>query len=247
MVCHRTDLGTASAEGPSNEGRVKGVREASVSAASGPSGQNSEGKVGKREAKEKRQKPALPAKRERRSRANGRVLKKGTAQPKGIQTERSGRSGCVSQVLRLKRVAIRDKKADRASVCRSGKEKRAETGPHFSPLFWQSEPGYQNPVFEDFAFIACPPLAYPEVVCSVAVDKILVERRLVLQVFHAHPKIVFVRGEEDRVHNPKIKLCRFVAIRAKTVFYRYFHNYGTSTITSILPYSIERKAVLSMA
>lgn len=46
MVCHRTDLGTASAEGPSNEGRVKGVREASVSAASGPSGQNSEGKYG---------------------------------------------------------------------------------------------------------------------------------------------------------------------------------------------------------
>ena len=51
MVCHRTDLGTASAEGPSNEGRVKGVREASVSAASGPSGQNSEGKEGKREEK----------------------------------------------------------------------------------------------------------------------------------------------------------------------------------------------------
>lgn len=30
-------------------------------------------------------------------------------------------------------------------------------------------------------------------------------------------------------------------------FIRTLHNYGTSTITSILPYSIERKAVLSMA
>ena len=27
-----------------------------------------------------------------------------------------------------------------------------------------------------------------------------------------------MRGEENRVHNPKIKLYRFVAIRAKTVF-----------------------------
>ena len=129
MVCHRTDLGTASAEGPSNEGRVKGVREASVSAASGPSGQNSEGKEGKKEAKEKRREPTPPAKRERRSRANGRVLKKGTAQPEGITNGGSDRSGCVSQALCLKRVEIRDKKVDRASVCRSDKEKRAETGP----------------------------------------------------------------------------------------------------------------------
>ena len=102
-------------------------------------------------------------------------------------------------------------------------------------------------MFEDFAFIARPPLADPEVVRPVTVDEILVEQRLVLQVFHARPKIVFMRGEENRVHNPKIKLYRFVAIRAKTVFYRYLHNYCTSTITSILPYSIERKAVLSMA
>ena len=116
-----------------------------------------------------------------------------------------------------------------------------------SLLTWQSEPGDHNPVFEDFVFIALQPLADPEVVPPVTVDEILVERRLVLQVFHARPKIVFMRGEEDRVHNPKIKLCRFVAIRAKAVFYRYFHNYGTSTITSILPYNIERKAVLSMA
>ena len=86
MVCHRTDLGTASAEGPSNEGRVKGVREASVSAASGPSGQNSEGKEGKKEAKEKRREPTPPAKRERRSRANGRVLKKERRSRKELQT-----------------------------------------------------------------------------------------------------------------------------------------------------------------
>lgn len=70
-------------------------------------------------------------------------------------------------------------------------------------------------MFEDFAFIARPPLADPEVVRPVTVDEILVEQRLVLQVFHARPKIVFMRGEENRVHNPKIKLYRFVAIRAK--------------------------------
>ena len=74
-------------------------------------------------------KPTPPAKRERRSRANGRVLKKGTAQPEGITNGGSDRSGCVSQALCLKRVEIRDKKVDRASVCRSDKEKRAETGP----------------------------------------------------------------------------------------------------------------------
>ena len=83
----------------------------------------------KREAKEKRREPTPPAKRERRSRANGRVLKKGTAQPEGITNGGSDRSGCVSQALCLKRVEIRDKKVDRASVCRSDKEKRAETGP----------------------------------------------------------------------------------------------------------------------
>lgn len=128
MVCHRTDLGTASAEGPSNEGRVKGVREASVSAASGPSGQNSEGKEGKR--RQRKTAGAYP------SGKTGKALpskwtgsKKGTAQPEGITNGGSDRSGCVSQALCLKRVAIRDKKVDRASVCRSDKEKRAETGP----------------------------------------------------------------------------------------------------------------------
>ena len=48
-------------------------------------------------------------------------------------------------------------------------------------------------------------LADPEVLRPVTVDEILVEQRLVLQVFHARPKIVFMRGEENRVHNPKIK------------------------------------------
>ena len=61
-------------------------------------------------------------------------------------------------------------------------------------------------MFEDFVFIALQPLADPEVVPPVTVDEILVERRLVLQVFHARPKIVFMRGEEDRGNKGKSRV-----------------------------------------
>lgn len=116
-------------------------------------------------------------------------------------------------------------------------------------LAFLSEPGNHDPMPEDSIFVTRPTLADPNMMSTVAVCKILLKGDFLFQVFNACTQFAFVTWKKNGVDYPEINFRYFVTIGAKEIFDCYVHdfNYLSSTISSILPYNIERNAVLSMA
>lgn len=151
---------------------------------------------------------------------------------------------------------VQDKKGCRVSVSCFGHvdAKRAETGFLSQPAkggqcVGMSESGYHHPTLENLGLVTRSALFYPEMMCAVPECEIVVERGFHLQPLHACTEFVFAAGEKYRVHYAEIDFRRFVAITAKGVFDYYVHDdyRFSSTMSSILPCSIERNAVLSVA